>query len=150
MSPPPSYSWALRDDESATSYADLSLQARLGRDYAIRLADDANARRRQNLRRGERFPPLTTADIADDEGQTQEFIEAAIAQAHHELFNRLQVSDYNKALARRAARAGRAARVCKQPKCRAELDAQTHGNREYCDEHRNPAAHVRRHRTLLV
>jgi hypothetical protein len=141
-----SYAWALHLDASDVAYTSLSADARAGLLYARDLAEDARDRFPQNLRNSQSFPALSVEEIARRERLSAEAVERRIAAARYEFFGAVGTSAIYKRVARRVRRAGRPTRRCAEPGCKQTLGPELHLNRRYCDRHRQPSAHVRRHR----
>jgi hypothetical protein len=141
-----SYAWALHPEASRLALWQLSDEAQEGLDYARELAEDAELRRKQNIKGGERFAPLTLAELARVRARSPAAINRLIDKARRELFGEIGDSAIYKRLQRQRERPSSQSRPCREPGCEAQLPARAHGNAAYCERHARPAARVRRHR----
>jgi hypothetical protein len=145
-----SYAWALHAELGQVSPWALSDSARLGLEYAERLARDAPLRSRQALRNQQSYlQPLTVAELAEEEAVSVGVILARIGRARRQLFGSLTDSAiYKRKRAQEALKARRRApdRPCAQPDCPQALPVHARSNRRYCDLHASTGEKVRRHR----
>src|SRR6266851_1342478 len=120
-----SYAWALHSDLGRASPRGLSDSARLGLEYAERLARDASLRSRQALRNQPALDPLTVAQLAEEENVPARVISARISRARKELFGTLTDSGIHKRQQAQRATAARRRqlRVCAHPGCPRPLPA---------------------------
>jgi DNA-binding transcriptional ArsR family regulator len=141
-----SYVWALQTDLGNVPLRSLSAEASVGLRLARQLAEDAKERVQQNIRGGERFAPLTIGELAELEGLSPATVRRRISRARQGLFGEISDSAIRKRRMRRRQRQERPRQPCREPDCERWLGPQTHGNRDYCEEHAHPSAHVRRYR----
>jgi hypothetical protein len=141
----PSYAWARHTHASSVPLSDLSPDAFEGLRYAEALADEARWRSRHNVARDD-LAPLTLEQVADHFGVTVADLRRKAQRARRELFGTIGDEAILKRAQRQRLRAQRQTRRCRQARCSALLDPRMHASRQYCDQHRTPAARVRRHR----
>lgn len=122
-----SFAWAYEEDLWLSGpEADEGLR------YARRLAEMARLARRAALA-GEAPPfPLTSADIAFEEGISEATVRKRIALARYELWRDLSDSAIYARKARAKALSEQAQRVCKAPDCEEPLPQRASARREYC------------------
>jgi hypothetical protein len=132
-------------DVSTVAPERLAENAYLGLEYARELAHAAKARSRQNVVRDSAFKPLTIASLAARDGLAASTLRRWIDKGRQALFGDLTDAAVYKRAQRQQRRHGRFRR-CNEDDCGSLLAAQAHGNQKYCNQHRAPAARVRRHR----
>ena len=140
---PTSYAWALL----ATPWPfDLSENEQAGLEYARELAQDARTRKDQLLHQETPLAPLTIEDIADGNAVPASTVRRRITAARKALYGELSDSGIYYRLRRERELQLRPPRPCGERKCTHELPHTASAARQYCDEHNNPAARVKRHR----
>jgi hypothetical protein len=142
---PISYAWALHTDVSARSPEGLPQDAYRGLEYAHELAAAAKARSRQNVVRDPAFKPLTITALAARKRVAASTLRRRSDKARRALFGDLSDAAIYKR-AQRQHQPARRFRHCEHAGCNNHLAAKAHGNQKYCNDHRTPAARVRRHR----
>jgi hypothetical protein len=148
----PRYGWVLKllnenDPVSrlfAPELAGLSAEAQEGLELLSRLAESA-AEYSLEAMHGEPLEPLTIARIAWDEGPSATTIRRRIAQLQVELFGRELSRSAIYYRFKRRERLGEQL-CCAETGCSESLPNDAHANRRLCDEHREPATRVARHR----
>jgi hypothetical protein len=142
----PSYAWALHPQASRVALRQLSDDDHSGLAYAEELARDARPRSNKNLRGNSGYEPLTIDELAARDRIPASTIRRRIRKARRQLFGELTDNAIYKRLQRQHQRGLRPRRRCEHPGCEQSLHPNAHANRRFCDEHRTPAARVRRHR----
>jgi hypothetical protein len=116
-----------------------------GLEYARELARAAKARSRQNIVPDPAFKPLTIATLARRDELSPSTPRRWIDKARRALFGDLTDGAIYKRVQRHRRPQGRF-RHCNEDGCGNLLATDAHGNQNYCNQHRAPAARVRRHR----
>ena len=137
-----SYFWAFHVNRGIR----LSDAASDGLDYALQLAEDAKLRAEHVLEHRPLFPPLTIQEVAEISGVSPVTVRRRIALARKELFGDLTDSGIYYRLRRKQQLQQRKPRTCQQQSCDNPIPQDASAARRYCDEHRTPAARVKRYR----
>jgi hypothetical protein len=109
------------------------------------LAEEAKRRALQSFVR-DGLVALTDQEVAEDFGKTVEVMRRRANKARRELFGPISDAAIIKRAQRQHARKKKSFRHCQEPACGKQLGPLTHAGRRYCEEHRLPAARIRRHR----
>jgi hypothetical protein len=120
----------------------LSDEAEQGRVFTERLAENAWLRRQHSFK-GIAPDRLTVRQIAEEEGISPSTVYGYLQRYRMAAFGR-ELTD--SAIYHRLRRGKRRPGRCEEPGCDQPLPASAPTHRRYCNEHRTPAARVRRHR----
>ena len=142
-----SYAWAGLLEAADVPVDALSANARRGLEFAQTLAWDALERSACKYDWNRR-KSLTVAQLARTDRLPESTVRRWIANARYELFGTIGESAIYKRLARDPDLEPATARGCRELGCPNVLPLHAHRNRDYCNEHRGPAARTRRHRQL--